>query len=209
MKRLREFIYWHKVEISRQSYHKFQYHFTSLSCRIKVVRCCPLLHKFRKMLPNQFQTYFMDSATQSEGLYVCMSYVRLEVRRELLSYFCRNVTFRAHKPAHRSMGLVHLNWVRLGPEFQAVVRFWLLYRLLILLGPAAIQILLFIGQMTGIQESQWKQVIHWSFQSWTLPLSLTHTTHRQVARPSSTRRQLDSDSKSHVTSHGYIELYYI
>lgn len=76
MERLRDFIYWHKVEINRQSYDKFQYHFTSLSCRIKVVASCPLLHKF-----NQFQTYFMDSTTQGEGLYVCI-YVLCKMESE-------------------------------------------------------------------------------------------------------------------------------
>lgn len=119
------------------------------------------------MLLNQFQTYFIDSATQGEGLYVCIhvckSYVcKTESRRELFSYFFRGVTFRA-PIAHRSMGLVHLNWVRLGPAFQALVGFWLLYKLLILLGSAAIQSLLFIGQKTGIQESQWKQVMPLEF----------------------------------------------
>lgn len=52
----------------------------------------------------------MDSATQGEGPYVHMYVV------------CRTsgAAFQASpKLAHRSMGLMHLNWVRLDPAFQA------------------------------------------------------------------------------------------
>lgn len=130
----------------------------------------------------------MDSAFEGKGL--CMSYVGVGVWSVLLSYFCNSVAFwacpkLAHKLAHRSVGFVHFDWGKLDFGFQPTgcgsVWAWVCCMCfsLHLLGPAAIQSLLFKSQMAGMQDNKWKQVTSLQF------LTPAPTIHLQVAGRSS------------------------